>query len=61
MSRKVALVTGGASGMGLEVATRVSKPSTRDIHILGSPGASVAFSLSATFHPSDVTDESGLS
>ncbi|KAK7192902.1 hypothetical protein DPSP01_005113 [Paraphaeosphaeria sporulosa] len=63
MSKKVALITGGASGMGLEVATRLSKLSAWEIHILdlpGSPGSSVASSLGATFHPSDVTDEPGL-
>ena len=49
--------------MGLEVATRLSKLSTWDIHILDLPtsaGLSVASALSATFHPSDVTDEQGL-
>jgi NAD(P)-dependent dehydrogenase (short-subunit alcohol dehydrogenase family) len=49
--------------MGLEVATRLSKVATWDIHILDLPsssGSSVASSLDATFHPSDVTDESGL-
>ncbi|KAJ4348380.1 uncharacterized protein N0V89_009754 [Didymosphaeria variabile] len=49
--------------MGLEVATRLSKLSTWDIHILDLPsslGSSVASSLGATFHPTDVTDETGL-
>ncbi|KAL1602780.1 hypothetical protein SLS60_006201 [Paraconiothyrium brasiliense] len=49
--------------MGLEVATRLSRLSTWDIHILDLPssnGVLIASSLGATFHPSDVTDDIGL-
>ncbi|KAF2679100.1 NAD(P)-binding protein [Lentithecium fluviatile CBS 122367] len=60
---KVALITGGASGMGLEVATRLSHLGTWDIHILdlhAERGQQTATSLGATFHQSNVTDETSL-
>lgn len=49
--------------MGLEVANRFSRTTNWDVHILDLPSSSgkdVAASLSATFHPSDVTDDVSL-
>lgn len=49
--------------MGLEVATRLSKRSDWDIHILdlhAERGQQTASSLNATFHQSNVTDEASL-
>ncbi|KAF2704211.1 3-beta-hydroxysteroid dehydrogenase [Pleomassaria siparia CBS 279.74] len=64
MSNKVALITGGASGMGLAVATSLSTQGGWDIHILDlnpAQGEQTASSLSnTTFHPSDVTSEDSL-
>ncbi|KAF2793683.1 NAD(P)-binding protein [Melanomma pulvis-pyrius CBS 109.77] len=64
-SNKVALITGGASGMGLAVSTSLSNLGGWDIHILdlhAERGQQTASSLNnATFHQSDVTSESSLS
>ncbi|KAK8167958.1 hypothetical protein BKA80DRAFT_300003 [Phyllosticta citrichinensis] len=64
---KVALITGGASGIGLAVATLLSERTTPPwhIHIVDmnpSTGAAAAASLPcATFHRADVSDYSALS
>ncbi|CAO2656402.1 Nn.00g052050.m01.CDS01 [Neocucurbitaria sp. VM-36] len=64
VAKKVALITGGASGMGLAVATSLSHRPDWTIHILDlnpSTGTSAASSLGSTFHKCNVTDESALS
>jgi NAD(P)-dependent dehydrogenase (short-subunit alcohol dehydrogenase family) len=56
--KKVALITGGASGMGLEVAKTLSSRGNWDIHLADlntSAGESAASQLSATFHKANVT------
>jgi NAD(P)-dependent dehydrogenase (short-subunit alcohol dehydrogenase family) len=64
MPNKVALITGGASGMGLAVATALSKRGDWDLHLIDlnvSAGVSAASSLSnATFHQTNVTDYASL-
>ncbi|KAH7394244.1 15-hydroxyprostaglandin dehydrogenase [Phaeosphaeria sp. MPI-PUGE-AT-0046c] len=58
-SKKVALITGGASGMGLAVATLLSQNPIWTIHLLDlQPPTSPI--LNSTFHKCDVTDEAGL-
>lgn len=62
--RKVALITGGASGMGLAVATSLAARGGWDLHLVDlnpSAGAAAAQSLpSATFHQADITDYDSL-
>ncbi|KAJ5590771.1 hypothetical protein N7450_004743 [Penicillium hetheringtonii] len=64
MSPKVALITGGASGMGLAVATALSACFDWEVHILDinrDNGSQVAKSLArTTFHYADVTNYSVL-
>ncbi|KAL3463503.1 hypothetical protein BJX64DRAFT_256841 [Aspergillus heterothallicus] len=59
MSPKVALITGGASGMGLGVATALSALPDWEVHILdinSERGSNAASTLSrTTFHYADVT------
>jgi NAD(P)-dependent dehydrogenase (short-subunit alcohol dehydrogenase family) len=62
-SQKVAIITGGASGMGLAVAQALCSRGTWDIHIVDlnvASGEAAAASLSATFHQADVTSYSSL-
>jgi NAD(P)-dependent dehydrogenase (short-subunit alcohol dehydrogenase family) len=66
MSKKVALITGGASGMGLAVAQSLSARTDQDwtIHIVdlnAEAGAKASSSLkNAHFHQSNVTDYNSL-
>lgn len=59
ISGKSALVTGGASGLGLATATRLSGLGAHVVivDLPGSDGKAVAEKLGATFAPTDVTDE----
>jgi NAD(P)-dependent dehydrogenase (short-subunit alcohol dehydrogenase family) len=67
MDHKVALITGGASGMGLAVATALSqqKHTAWTLHLIdlnASAGASAASSPpNAHFHETNVTDYASLS
>jgi len=60
---KIALITGGASGLGLAVAKSLASQgwqiSIADMNT--SAGEAAAVSLSATFHKTDVTDYTSLS
>lgn len=62
--QKVALITGGASGMGLAVARSLAARGGWDLHLLDlnlTAGAAAAESLpSATFHQVDITDYNSL-
>jgi NAD(P)-dependent dehydrogenase (short-subunit alcohol dehydrogenase family) len=64
MSRKVAFITGGASGMGLAVAEALSARGDWDLHLVdlnAEAGKTAASSLkNAHFHQTDVTDYSSL-
>lgn len=64
MSRQVAFITGGASGMGLAVATALSKRGNWDLHLIdlnASSGEQAASSLpNAFFHQTNVNDYSQL-
>jgi NAD(P)-dependent dehydrogenase (short-subunit alcohol dehydrogenase family) len=63
MSRKVAFITGGASGMGLAVAEALAKRGDWDLHLVdlnAEAGKQAASSLSAQFHQTNVTDYSSL-
>ena len=63
MSNKVALITGGASGMGLAVAEALAKRGDWDLHFVDLNAESrkaAASSLSAQFHQTNVTDYSSL-
>lgn len=62
--KKVALITGGVSGMGLAVATALDARGDWDLHLVDlnpSAGAAAVQSLpSATFHQADVTNYDSL-
>ncbi|KAH7121053.1 hypothetical protein B0J11DRAFT_465626 [Dendryphion nanum] len=64
MSRKAALITGGASGMGLAVATALSKRGNWDLHLVDlntEAGKKAASSLpNAHFHQTNVITYSSL-
>ncbi|KAF2748395.1 NAD(P)-binding protein [Sporormia fimetaria CBS 119925] len=64
MTRKVAFITGGASGMGLSVATALSKRGDWDLHLVDlnvEAGKEAASSLpNAHFHQCNVTSYSSL-
>ncbi|OAL46199.1 NAD(P)-binding protein [Pyrenochaeta sp. DS3sAY3a] len=61
-AKKVALITGGASGMGLAVATALSHRPNWTIHILDLQPPPAPLSLqNTTFHTCNVTDEATLS
>ncbi|KAF2122134.1 hypothetical protein BDV96DRAFT_594060 [Lophiotrema nucula] len=62
-TKRVALITGGASGMGLAVATSLSNQGGWNIHILdlhAQRGQEAASAIHATFHESNVTDYASL-
>lgn len=57
-AKKTAIITGGASGMGLAVARALAARGGWDLHLVdmnAGMGAKAAASLSATFHQADVT------
>ena len=58
----VALVTGGASGLGLATARRLTAQGARVVivDLPSSPGAQSATELAATFAPADVTSEADV-
>ena len=58
VSGAAALVTGGASGLGLATAERLAAGGAlvTIVDLPGSPGAEVAERLGGTFAPADVTD-----
>lgn len=60
--RRVALITGGVSGMGFAVAEALSSRGNWDIHLvdLNPNGATAAASLPATFHQANVTSYNSL-
>lgn len=62
--KKAALITGGASGMGLAVATSLAARSDWELHLVDlnpSAGAAAAQSLpSAVFHQADVANYDSL-
>jgi NAD(P)-dependent dehydrogenase (short-subunit alcohol dehydrogenase family) len=60
LSGSVAVVTGGASGLGLATATRLVAAGAHTvlIDLPSTSGAEQAAALGATFAPADVTDES---
>ncbi|MFT4220086.1 MAG: SDR family NAD(P)-dependent oxidoreductase [Microbacterium sp.] len=59
IERAAALVTGGASGLGLATARRLRArgAAVTIVDLPGSPGAEVAAELGGVFEPADVTDE----
>ncbi|HAM13599.1 MAG TPA: 3-hydroxyacyl-CoA dehydrogenase, partial [Microbacterium sp.] len=62
VSGAAALVTGGASGLGLATAERLAAAGAlvTIIDLPGSPGADVAARLGGTFAPADVTDSEAV-
>ncbi|KAF2404509.1 3-beta-hydroxysteroid dehydrogenase [Trichodelitschia bisporula] len=64
MAKKVALITGGASGMGLAVAEALSARGGWDLHLLDlntERGEAAAKSVSGSFHKTDVNNYASLS
>jgi NAD(P)-dependent dehydrogenase (short-subunit alcohol dehydrogenase family) len=60
---KTAIITGGASGMGLAVAESLAARGGWDLHLIdmnATAGEKVASSLSATFHQCNITQYSAL-
>jgi NAD(P)-dependent dehydrogenase (short-subunit alcohol dehydrogenase family) len=57
-----AVITGGASGLGLATATRLSKAGAHVVllDLPSSNGAEIAASLGGAFAPADVTDEDSV-
>jgi NAD(P)-dependent dehydrogenase (short-subunit alcohol dehydrogenase family) len=63
-SKHVAIITGGASGMGLAVAEALGKHGNWNLHLFDmneKSGDEAASRLGATFHKVDVTDYTSLS
>lgn len=63
-NKKVAIITGGASGMGLAVCSALAAKGDWTVHMLdmnASTGTSAAQKIGATFHQTDVTDYPSLS
>ena len=58
----VAVVTGGASGLGLATATRLTRAGAKAVllDLPSSPGEQAAAGLGATFAPGDVTDSDAV-
>ena len=59
-SNQVAIITGGASGIGLAVAEALAARGAWIVHILDRNKTDDSIELKASFHPVDVTDYSSL-
>lgn len=57
LANKVALVTGGASGIGLAIATRFVRAGAHVVILDRSEATLIAEGIGATYHHVDVTDE----
>ncbi len=61
LAKKVAVVVGGGSGMGRATAASLARQGATlaIVDLPGGKGAATAAELDASFHPCDVTDETG--